>query len=111
MDRSQTIVRILSWAAHDDNIRAVVATGSFARDTMDPYSDLDIELYVGEPAQLLDQDKWYQQFGTVLVVEALENQGWNPTRLVYYAGGKTDFKILAASLLQRGVEFVLSVCS
>jgi hypothetical protein len=44
-------------------------------------------------------------------VEALENQGWNPTRLVYYAGSKTDFKILAASLLQRGVEFVLSVCS
>ena len=106
MDRSQAIDQLLAWAAHDDNIRAVVATGSFAGGTMDPYSDLDIELYVDEPAHLLDQNEWYRQFGSVLVVEALENEGWNPTRLVYYAGGKIDFTIIATSLLQRGVEFV-----
>lgn len=100
-----TLDQVLGWAASDDNIRAVVLTGSAARGTADQYSDLDIELYVAGPSLLLDHDSWYRRFGTVLVVEALENEGWNATRLIYYAGGKIDFTILSVSLLQGGVEF------
>jgi aminoglycoside 6-adenylyltransferase len=56
-------------------------------------SDLDVELYVKQPATLLDHDAWYGEFGEILVVEALPNPGWHPTRLVYYVDGKIDFMI------------------
>lgn len=105
MDTEATVDQLLAWARRDDNIRAMVLTGSAARGTADMLSDLDIELYVTDPAPLLNHNDWYQQFGQVLVVEALENEGWNPTRLIYYAGGKIDFTVLATSLLERGVEF------
>lgn len=105
MDMTATLDHVLRWARTEDNVRAVVLTGSAARGTADAFSDLDIELYVWDWARLLTHDGWYRQFGRVLVVEALENDGWNPTRLVYYAGGKIDFTILADSLLGRNVEF------
>ncbi|HEX8918711.1 MAG TPA: aminoglycoside 6-adenylyltransferase, partial [Chloroflexota bacterium] len=105
MDIEATLDQLLSWAAIEDNIRAVVLTGSAARGAADQYSDLDIELYVIDSIRLLDHDDWYRQFGRVLVVESLENEGWNPTRLIYYGGGKIDFTILAVSVLRRGVEF------
>jgi aminoglycoside 6-adenylyltransferase len=54
---------------------------------------------------LLETTGWYEQFGRVLVVEALENDGWDPTRLVYYAGGKIDFMIIALSILEKGMEY------
>ena len=85
----------------------MVLTGSLARNdgTQDAYSDIDIELYVTDPAQFLEHDDWYHQFGEVLVVEALENPGWHPTRLVYYAEGKIDFMIGAVSALTDGVDY------
>ncbi len=104
MDRDATLDQLLAWAEEEDTIRTVVLTGSAARGTTDRYSDLDIQLYSTEPDRLLDRDDWYRQFGHVLVVEALENEGWNPTRLIYYAGGKIDFTILSTSLLDSGME-------
>jgi aminoglycoside 6-adenylyltransferase len=82
-------------------------TGSVARGdgAFDQLSDLDVELYVNEPAVLLGQSTWYEQFGDVLVVEALDNPGWHPTRLVYYADGKIDFMIAPAQVLAVGVAY------
>jgi aminoglycoside 6-adenylyltransferase len=95
MDYDRVLERIVAWASADDNIRAVVLTGSVARGPahVHPLSDIDVELYVTEPATLLEEDTWYAQFGQVLVVEALPNPGWHPTRLVYYVDGKIDFLV------------------
>ena len=101
MDQQTVLQQVVSWARVDENIRAVVLTGSVARGTFDDLSDLDIELYVTNPQVLLETPTWYEQFGTVLVVEALENPGWHPTRLVYYADGKIDFMIAPATVLPR----------
>jgi aminoglycoside 6-adenylyltransferase len=97
----------VEWARSDDNIRASVLTGSLARDPgkADAESDLDVELYVTYPSLLLEEDIWYHQFGEVLVVEALENSDWHPTRLVYYADGKIDFMIAPATVLLGTVEY------
>lgn len=105
MDQQATIDQIMAWAREDERIRAVVVTGSWARGAADSLSDLDIELYVTDPFPLLESDSWYRQFGEVLVIEALENEGWNPTRLIYYAGGKIDFTILSISLLHEAVAY------
>ena len=107
MDHQTVLEHILEWAQTDPNIRASVLTGSLARDpeAADAESDLDVELYVTDPALLLQDDTWYHQFGEVLVVEALENPGWHPTRLVYYADGKIDFMIGPVTVLKGSVEY------
>lgn len=103
MDQDATATEIVDWASGDDNIRAVVLTGSAARaagDT-DALSDLDVELYVRDPDVLLDHDAWQASFGHVLAVEALPNQGWNPTRLLYLVDGKIDFTIVHVDEARR----------
>lgn len=95
MDHQREIERVVAWAESEANIRAVLLTGSAARglEHADELSDLDIELYVESPAELLEDDSWYARFGEVLVVESLENPGWHPTRLLYCVGKKFDLMI------------------
>jgi aminoglycoside 6-adenylyltransferase len=94
MEHERVVAAVTRWARQDGNIRAVVLTGSVAAPgAADALSDLDIELYAIDPHALLQSSSWYHEFGEVLVVEALPNPGWHPTRLVYYAGGKIDFTI------------------
>lgn len=104
MDHAGVLSSVVRWAEADSNVRAVVLEGSLARDdeTVDEWSDLDVRLYVTDTESLLRSSDWFEQFGDVLVVEALANPGWYPTRLVYYADGKIDFLIApAVSLAQR----------
>jgi aminoglycoside 6-adenylyltransferase len=107
MDHQAVLEQVVEWAQSDDNIRASVLTGSVARDAqaVDKEADLDVELYLTNPSLLLQDDTWYRQFGDVLVVEALENPGWHPTRLIYYADGKIDFTIAPAAVLSSGAHY------
>jgi aminoglycoside 6-adenylyltransferase len=107
MDHRVVLANVVEWARSDENIRASVLTGSVARDAeaVDKEADLDVELYVTNPSLLLQTDSWYHQFGEVLVVEALENPGWHPTRLIYYADGKIDFMIAPVTILRSGVQY------
>lgn len=107
VDHRAVLQQVIAWARREDTIRVVVLTGSVARgnNAFDELSDLDLELYVNEPSELLDHDAWYEQFGQVLVVEALENPGWHPTRLVYYADGKIDFMVAPTGVLAHGVSY------
>jgi len=107
MDHRIVLQQVVAWASHEDTIRAVVLTGSVARgdQSFDALSDLDLELYVTDPSALLEHDAWYHQFGEVLVVEALENPEWHPTRLIYYAEGKIDFMVASTSVLAHGVSY------
>lgn len=96
---------VVAWAAEDPNVRLVVVTGSFARGDEDELSDLDIELYVRDPSLLLEETDWFQRFGDVLVVEALEDPEWHPTRLVYYVDAKIDFMIAPVTASAEGVAY------
>lgn len=106
MDHAAAISAITDWAARDENIRAVVVAGSVGRgpDEVDELSDLDVELYVADPAPLLGDDSWYAAFGEVLVTEALPNPGAHPTRLVHYVGGKIDFTIATCDSLRSATR-------
>lgn len=98
---------VVAWASSQDNVRLAVLTGSLVRrpEEVDSLSDLDIELYVRDPRRLLETEGWYRRFGEVLAVEELENEGWHPTRLVYYVDGKIDFMIGPMTALEDGVEY------
>ena len=60
MDQHRILQQILEWARLLENIRVVVLTGSMARapEHVHPLSDIDIEFYVRDPAQLLDDGSW-----------------------------------------------------
>ena len=96
--------KILDFAQRDTNIRAVIETGAFARQhpSSDELSDLDIELYARQPDLLRQSNTWFEDFGHIWVFLALENDGYNPTRLVIYAGGaKVDFALYDAVRLEQ----------
>jgi aminoglycoside 6-adenylyltransferase len=99
MNHEQVICEVVAWAEAEESIRLVVLLGSLGRaDTeVDELSDLDVQLYVTEPEQLLADPAWHERFGDLLVVENLPNPGWYPTRLAYYVDGKIDFIITPAS--------------
>jgi aminoglycoside 6-adenylyltransferase len=98
---------VRKWATPDENVRLVVLTGSVALGdhAVDELSDLDLELYVLDPAPLLDGRDWYGSFGRVLVREELEDPDWHPTRLVYYVDGKIDFMIASVEAAKRGIAY------
>ncbi|WP_432549134.1 aminoglycoside 6-adenylyltransferase, partial [Kineococcus arenarius] len=94
MDYDAVIDTLTRWAHSQENVRALVLTGSAAAGQVHPLSDRDIEVYVHDPAPLLDDDSWWDQLGEVLVVERLHAPGWFPSRIVYYAGGKLDLTVI-----------------
>jgi aminoglycoside 6-adenylyltransferase len=94
VDYDLAIRSVLTWATQNENVRAVVLTGSAASRAEHPLSDRDIELHVRNTELLEDDDSWWLNLGNVLAVERLENGDDQPTRLVYYVGGKLDFTLV-----------------
>ncbi len=107
VNQAGVLQQVVRWAEQESNVRAVVLEGSVARDdgSVDEWSDLDVRLYVSETEPLLGSREWFERFGDVLVIEALENPGWHPTRLVYYVDGKIDFMIAPVSTLMAKKRF------
>ena len=108
-DRHAGIVaRVLAWAERDDNIRALILTGSTTRapGAADRFSDRDIEIIARDPAPLLDDDGWIHAIAPVWVALYLENGIDDPdTRLVFFEGGrKVDFCISGPGRLSGMVE-------
>lgn len=94
MDYEQALARVVDWASEDGNIRGVVLTGSAAAGAEHPLSDRDVQLLVRDARPLMVNDDWWKRLGDVLVVEKLENANNQPTRLIYYIGGKIDFTLV-----------------
>lgn len=100
MNYEAVVDRLITWALERHDVRALVLTGSAASGTEHPLSDRDIEVFASAPAVLLDDESWWKDLGEVLVVERLINGDGDPTRLVYYVGGKLDFTILSNDALR-----------
>lgn len=94
MDYEDALAKVVLWAKSNSNVRTVVLTGSGAAGTASALSDQDIELHVRNTTQLETDDSWWNALGDVLAVERLENAQDQPTRLVYFVGGKLDFTLV-----------------
>ncbi|WP_432570102.1 aminoglycoside 6-adenylyltransferase [Kineococcus sp. SYSU DK005] len=99
MDYDEVIGALTRWAQAEENVRALLLTGSAAAGQVHPLSDRDIEVYALDPAPLLAEDSWWNRLGEVLVVERLHAADWYPSRIVYYAGGKLDLTVIDAQLI------------
>lgn len=80
------IARITAWADSDENIRALIMTGSATRGqgAVDRFSDRDIEIIARDRQALLATDAWLHAIAPVWVALALENGDDfdNPPRLL-----------------------------
>jgi aminoglycoside 6-adenylyltransferase len=86
---------ILAWAEQDENVRALVLTGSTARDDgrKDEFSDLDVEVIARDGQPLLESDAWFEAFGEIWAMLRFDERQY-PTRLLIYEGGsKVDFTV------------------
>ncbi len=94
---------LLRWATCNDNIRALIQTGSSSRASAaaDSFSDRDIELVCRDPEPLLADDAWIHEIAPVWVALYLENDpGKFATRLVFFEGSrKVDFTVADRSRL------------
>ena len=87
--------RICEWASREDAIRAIVITGSQARDdgSADAYSDLDIQVITTDIKRYTDDDRWLDALGKVWIRFPLYQDV--PYRLVWFGGGiKVDFQFV-----------------
>ena len=116
------ITRLLSFGRDSSNVQALVMTGSRARrdDSVDQWSDYDIELICNDPRALETDDAWIHELGEVWVYLCLRQDRGYATRLVFYEGGvKIDFTLadrqrisqMASegldALFQRGYDVLL----
>lgn len=96
------IERITAWAECDENIRALIMTGSMTRgpEATDRFSDRDIEIIANNRHPLLTSDAWLRAIAPIWVALYCENGDAFDTRLVFFEGGrKVDFTIADRSRL------------
>jgi aminoglycoside 6-adenylyltransferase len=120
-NHDELLDRIVAWAKQDDNIRAVVVTGSSSRGdaSSDRFSDRDVEIIARNRTPLLEDDRWIHAIAPVWVSLYLANDDDTHTRLVFFEGArKIDFSVNEANrlteqqdglndLYQRGYRFLV----
>jgi predicted nucleotidyltransferase len=78
--------QVVGWAAAQDQVRAVLLVGSYARGDAGDDSDLDLVLLVDDPRPFIRSQGWSAAFGQV---ERLKTERWGKATSVraWYAGG------------------------
>lgn len=101
--------RVVAWAGQHPQVRALVLTGSRARDdgSVDEVSDYDLELFTTDRAALEESNAWLEEFGHVWVClpTTRSEDGRYRTRLTVYENGlKADFSVAPVALLEDFVQ-------
>jgi aminoglycoside 6-adenylyltransferase len=98
----QFLDEVSCWAAERPDVRAAILLGSQARrDTpADPASDVDVTLFVDEPASYLDDATWIRHFGEPLLSfrEPTAVGGFEEQRVLFRDGLEVDFAIVPAAV-------------
>jgi aminoglycoside 6-adenylyltransferase len=102
-----TIEKAILWANTREEVRALLLTGSRARNDHpgDKYADLDLELYVTDYNDYLSGGAWVSNFGKVWVKLPFQTSDGDPQFLVVYDGGdKVDFTFFPTTFLEEMVN-------
>lgn len=95
------LAELATWASEQDDVRAVLLLGSQARvdEPADEVSDVDVVLFVAEPARYLRDDAWVERFGEPLLtfVEPTAVGGFEERRVLFRDGLEVDFALPPAA--------------
>lgn len=90
---------IALWASKEPTIVAAVIVGSRARrdPPADEWSDLDVMLFLNDPANLINRSDWIEEIGEPILAVPGRTVNNDPERLVIFSGGyNVDFVFLSA---------------
>jgi len=94
----ELLAEIAEWARGEPDVRAALLLGSQARteEPADEWSDVDVVLFVDDPARRIDDDAWVSRFGTpeLTFVEATPVGGTRERRVLYGDGLEVDFAVV-----------------
>jgi len=94
--------KIIDWAKQNNNVIALIMTGSQAKKKVDEFSDYDIEIIAKNPEEFAKTNEWFNKFGKVVVFLPFDEGQDYPTRLIIYEdGAKVDFTLADESRLDR----------
>jgi len=98
---TQFLDEVSRWAAARPDVRGAVLLGSQARvdAPADPVSDVDVTLFVDDPASYLDDVTWIRYFGEPLLSfrEPTAIGGFEERRVLFRDGLEVDFAIVPAA--------------
>jgi len=98
------ITRLQNWAEREPNIRLALLVGSQARteSPADPYSDIDLALFVRDPPRLLHDESWIGQLGAFWTshLEATPIGFVHERRVLFTDGQDVDFAVFPIESLK-----------
>jgi aminoglycoside 6-adenylyltransferase len=98
---------IATWAAKETGISAAVAVGSRARldPPADEWSDLDVMLFMHDPASHVHRTDWVAEIGEPIMAIPGRTVNNDPERLVIFSGGyNVDFVFLPVGAIDYLVK-------
>lgn len=104
-DWHRLIRRFMKWADGNEDVRAAAVIGSRARDDRpaDEWSDLDLLLFVNDPARFVGDASWLDDLGNVWVTLAHEGPipGVRARHVLFEGGLDVDFVPLPLGSLRN----------
>jgi aminoglycoside 6-adenylyltransferase len=104
-EQEQFIERVRAWAEVRPDVGAALLIGSAARSATpaDEWSDVDIALFVDDPAPYLQDAAWLDGFGTPLLtfVEPTPVGGSLERRVLFEDGLEADFSLFPVATLEQ----------
>ncbi len=100
------VARFLQWAEGRADIHAAVVVGSRARadHPADEWADLDLVMFVEEPARYAGDAEWVRAIGTpwITFLEPTAVGGQVERRVLFEGGLDVDFALISSSALRAG---------
>lgn len=105
MDAGRLIAAVTDWSQRDHRVLAAGLCGSYARGDARPDSDIDFCILTSDPASLLDDRSWIDDFGAeARVAEAVEDYNLVQSIRVCYGATEAEFGITHQAWAQEPID-------
>ena len=99
----ELIKKITRWAKDQEDIRALILMGSYARKgSVDQLSDIDLQFFSTNIQTYLIDRNWFEEFGTVWLSH--QDQSANACQVIYEDGLMVEFYFAHPSTIQAMQE-------
>jgi aminoglycoside 6-adenylyltransferase len=96
---------IQRWAKNEDAIHTLILLGSHAvKGKTDRLSDLDLAIFVEDPALFMNEQDWFRSFAPVWNVVSERDEDWQSWLVIYEGGAMADFTFYPLDSLDRMQE-------
>lgn len=103
MDSPKKLLKnIEKWAKDQENIRAMILLGSYARkEGIDRLSDIYLHFYVQDPGYYIENEDWFRSFSPVWLAVLRQEEGHIIWQILYEGGLLVEFFIYPTNTLEK----------